>query len=160
MEDQGGHREEAGLEPEIGVERLRLVDAHQHVGADADGQGQDQQQQLHVAPGLGDGAELAHWPASQAAVGVGEAAGARGCRRSGSGPAMGHGAVGVAAGAVAGAGVGERREALIRRSNGAGAFEVLHDPLGVVEVTRGHCLPDALLGELGQGIHPDLGYGF
>ena len=65
VEREGGCGEQARLEPEIGIERLLLVHAHQGVGADADGEGQHQQDQFDIAPRLGCGIDGCHWPTPQ-----------------------------------------------------------------------------------------------
>jgi hypothetical protein len=73
VEGEGRCGEQARLEPEISVERLLLVHAHEGIRADADREGQHQEDQFDVPARLGGCVDGCHWPASQTgAVGEGE----------------------------------------------------------------------------------------
>ena len=135
VEGQGRHREQARLEPEVGVERLFLVNANQHVGADADGKGEDQQRKFNVAARLGHGARAGSL--GSLAVDGGARRREWGCRTPGaaavqpptpSRPEPAWWRTGVGDGDAVGC------RALLFRRGGAGEFEVLDDPLCVVKV--------------------------
>jgi hypothetical protein len=118
-----GNGEQARLEPEVRIEGLFLVHAHQHVGADPYCEGKQEQGEFHVAPWLGRGTELAHWPTSQVIVGLGVGDGA-----AGDGAAAVADASGAGAGSPVAGGLG-------------GAVEAAGDADGVAQPSSGEVVP-------------------